>query len=245
MPRRLVRTFVSGEYRHPVAAVVGTGSRRCLRRVALAAGGTKRNRVIPGQPWGLMERGAESFLHYLEQLPPAFIQFPAGVSEVFSELAADDRQAAMERVPALPENLRPQAYAGIASGWMKQDPVAALEWVRAMAGGGTRDDCLKAVLDSEWALDHPDDAGGLLQLFTKWSGLDSNATVRSIFRSLRDADPVAAGEWAIKYLSSGGYNSLIEAELIPQAVHDAPEMLVSLLTSLTEIAGWIGAAGTR
>jgi hypothetical protein len=161
---------------------------------------------------------------------------------VFSELAEDNRVAAMERVLTLPADLRPQAYAGIASAWMHREPAATVEWVRKMEGGATRDSCLDAVLDSDWALDHPDDAGALLPLFTQQMGIDSKASVLTVFRNLSDADPIAAGEWAIKYLGLGHYDSLIEAELIPRAAQDSPDTLASLLTSLAKASGNLGSA---
>ena len=213
--------------------------------------GALRARQLGSLLEGAMKLGPEVYLRYLDQLPVDSLKSSAGVSEMFAELAAMDRELAIARLGALPENLREEASAGIVDAWVNDDPAGAIAYTKEMQAGGTRDHCLSKILDSDWALDHPDDAGALMELFSVRPGLVPSSGVSAVFEKLREGDPMAAVTWAAKYLEPGdAFSGLINREVIAPAIKNSPETVPALVASISTTIGdaeaakeWAGTLG--
>ncbi|MDA0813248.1 MAG: hypothetical protein O3C21_12780, partial [Verrucomicrobia bacterium] len=154
------------------------------------------------------------------------------------------------RLNTLPENLRPEASAGIVGAWVKGDPAGAIGYTKEMQAGGTRDHCLSKILDSDWARDHPDDAGALLELFSVHPGLAASSGGSAVFEKLSEGDPMEAVAWAAKYLEpSDTFSWLINREVM-SAIENSPETVPALVASISTTIGdteaakeWAGTLG--
>ncbi|MCB1095770.1 MAG: hypothetical protein KDN22_09365 [Verrucomicrobiae bacterium] len=200
--------------------------------------GARRTWQLGAMLEGAMKLGPEAYLRCLDQLPVDSLKSPAGVSEMFAELAAMDRERAIARLRELPENLREEASAGIVSSWVQGDPAGAIAYTREMQAGGTRDHCLSKILDSDWALDHPEDAGALLELFSVRPDLVPSSGVSAVFAKLSEGDPMSAVTWAAKYLEPGdAFPGLINREVIAPAIKDSPQAVPTLVASISATIG--------
>jgi len=195
--------------------------------------GYSRDVATTGMLMGAMQLGPNRYMKLLGHLPENAVKNPAGLDEMFATLAASDRIAALEMAAGLPTKYRGRALEGIARVWIKNDPAGAVDWAKSIPGGKTRDRVLGAVLESKWALQHPEDSGPLFKMTSdprSWYLFDAASM---IFRHMKDSDPIAAAEWALDYLPENARGSLMVEQVVEMVHSSSPSRLTALVNLLT------------
>ncbi|MGK0188920.1 MAG: hypothetical protein ACI9R3_004734 [Verrucomicrobiales bacterium] len=189
-----------------------------------------RKLVADGFLLGLLRHGPDVYLQFHARMPVDELNSTAGLYQAFAMLSSNDHETAIERALTLPENLRPNAFAGIAKTWIESDSGAALAWVNQLKAGNSRDRALSAILSSDWALHHPEKAGPLFGALS-----DQNYRLpRPIVLKMLESDPLAAAEWARRYLPLRDSSKLIRKDIVPALMKADPSRISALVTTLAE-----------
>ncbi|MEZ5326020.1 MAG: hypothetical protein R3F19_13295 [Verrucomicrobiales bacterium] len=192
--------------------------------------GTLRKWAAEGLLLGLSRHGPDVYLQFLARLPEDAVQSAVGLDRMFEILTTENRKSALQRALSLPEKFQPDAFAGIARDWIESDSEAALAWADQLTAGNPRDRALSAILNSDWALHHPEEAGPLFQYLT-----DTNRTSpRPIMLKLLESDPLKAADWASRYLSYRQISEHVRRDIVPAMMKTDPAMFGELVSTLAQ-----------
>jgi hypothetical protein len=158
---------------------------------------------------------------WLQSLPGS-VGRSSALTATFTSWSAADPTASTSILSSLKPDDRRTAISGIAAGWGKNDPQAALRWSESLIDPAQQATAIRATLQA-WADRSPEEAAGYAErLPTTISEEDRKAVMRSVVSEWASNNTEAAARW-VENLPSGGEKDSALGALANRIEDEDPE----------------------